>query len=424
MNRTFMADHVGIGSSLRWPLRRVTRTFAALNYQNYRLWFMGQLVSLIGSWMQTTAQGYFVYQLTDSPAYLGLVGFAAGAPAWLFMMYGGVIADRFPRRTLLVLTQTTMMALALVLAGLTFAHLIQPWQIVALAFGLGVANAFDAPARQSFVLEMVEREHLTNAIALNSTMFQVATVVGPAVAGLTYAAVGPAWCFMLNGLSYLAVIVALLLMKLKPLPRQARHKSAFDDLREGLHYLFRHSIIRTLVLIAAVVATFGLGFVTLLPAWAVSVLGGDATTNGLLQSTRGLGALAAALMIASLGNFKFKGRLLTLGTFVFPLTLILFAFIRSVPLSLLVLVASGWGFMVVFNMLNTLLQTNVSDELRGRVMGIYSLTFFGGMPLGALWVGAVAEQIGEPLTVILGATISLAFALFVYWKIPKIRALP
>lgn len=401
----------------------VARTFAALNYYNYRLWFAGQLVSLVGSWMQTTAQGFLVFQLTDSPAYLGIVAFAAGVPSWLFMLWGGVVADRLPRRTLLVITQTAMMLLAFALAALTFTGLVQPWQIVILAFGTGVANAFDAPARQAFTLELVEREHLSNAIALNSTMFQMSTVVGPAAAGLLYAVVGPAWCFVLNGISYLAVIAALLLMNMPPQANKPRQKSSVEELKEGVRYVIDHSVIRTLIGIAAFVSLFGLAFVTLMPAWAVNILGGDAATNGLMQSARGAGALIGALMIASLGNFQWKGKLLTIGSFAFPLTLIGFAFIRSTPLALLSLVVAGWGFMVLFNMLNTLLQGLVSDDLRGRVMSIYTLTFFGGMPIGALWAGSVAEKFSEPPTVILGALVSLVFALLVFWKMPQIRAL-
>ena len=190
------------------------RTFAALQYPNYRLWFMGQLVSLVGTWMQITAQSFLVFELTHSTAYLGYVGFANGLPSWLFMLYGGVIADRMSRRKLLMITQSTMMVLAFLLAGLAFAGLVQPWQIVVLALALGTANAFDAPARQAFVLELVDRPDLTNAIALNSSMFNLATVVGPTVAGLTYAAFGAAWCFALNGVSFIAVIIALVLMRL------------------------------------------------------------------------------------------------------------------------------------------------------------------------------------------------------------------
>jgi len=405
------------------PRISLQQTFAALRYRNYRLWFVGQLVSLVGTWMQSTAQGYLVFQLTNSPAYLGYVGFAAGIPSWIFMLYAGVIADRMSRRTLLVITQTTMMILAFILAALTFMQLVQPWHIVVLAFALGVANAFDAPARQAFVLELVEREDMTNAIALNSTMFNSATVVGPAVAGLTYAVLGPAWCFTLNGLSFIAVIVALLMMKIKPLITEARATSAMEDLKEGLRYVVSHSIIRTVIGVVAVTSLLGMAYATLIPAWAVTVLGGDATTNGLLQSARGLGALLGALMIAALGRFRFKGKLLTLGTFVFPALLLVFAVVRGVPLALLALVGVGWGFMILFNMANTVIQTQVSDELRGRVMGIYTLTFFGLMPVGALLAGAVADWLSEPTTVIISAFVTLGFAVLIWLRVPQLRAL-
>lgn len=417
-----MAD-LGVRGNSRIGGERFSKTFVAFNYRNYRLWFVGQLVSMFGSWMQTTAQGFLVYELTGSPVYLGLVGFAAGVPSLIFMMYGGVIADRVPRRTLMVITQTAMMIMAFILAFLTYTGLVEPWQILVLAFGVGVATAFDAPARQSFVIELVDREHMGNAIALNSTMFQLATVTGPATAGLLYATIGPAFCFLVNGLTYIAVIVALLMMHIKPLEIKARSKSTIDDLKEGVRYVAGHSMIRTLIMIAAVTSLFGMAFVTLMPAWAVTVLGGDAATNGLMQSARGVGALIAALMIASRGNFKTKGRLLTIGTFTFPLLLIVFALVTSIPLSLLVLVGVGWGFMVLFNMINTLLQTLVTDELRGRVMSIYTLTFMGGMPVGALWAGAAAEEYGEPITIIVGALVALAFAVFVYIKMPQIRRL-
>jgi len=378
----------------------VQRTFAALKYRNYRLWFSGQLVSLFGTWMQTTAQGYLVFQLTKSPVYLGYVGFAAGVPAWLFTLYGGVIADRMSRRTLMLITQTAMMILAFVLAGLVFAGLVQPWQIVTLAFLLGVANAFDGPARLAFVVELVDREDLTNAIALNSSMFNLATATGPAMAGLTYALIGPGWCFMVNGLSFLAVIWALLRMQLPPPKPATKRVSTWADLAEGVRYIMRHPAIRTLIGLVGITSLFGISFATLFPAWAVDVLGGDATTNGLLQSARGLGALISALMLASLGRSRFKGKLLTLGTFSFPLLLLLFTFVRSLPLSLLVLVGTGMAVILIMNVANALVQGLVPDALRGRVMSVYSMTFFGCMPIGALWVGAVAEYASAPAAMV------------------------
>jgi MFS family permease len=406
------------------PIRpSVQQTFAALKYRNYRLWFSGQLVSLFGTWMQTTAQGYLVFQLTQSPVYLGYVGFAAGVPAWLFTLYGGVIADRMSRRTLMLITQTAMMILAFVLAGLVFAGLVQPWQIVTLAFLLGVANAFDGPARLAFVVELVEREDLTNAIALNSSMFNLATATGPAMAGLTYALIGPGWCFMVNGLSFLAVIWALLRMKLPPPKPAAKRASTWADLGEGVRYMLREPAVRTLIGLVGVTSMFGISFATLFPAWAVDVLGGDATTNGLLQSARGLGALISALMLASLGRSRFKGKLLTLGTFAFPLLLLLFTFMRSLPLSLLVLVGTGMAVILIMNIANALVQGLVPDALRGRVMSVYSMTFFGCMPIGALWVGAVAEYASAPAAMIIGALISLAFAALLFVFAPWVRAL-
>jgi MFS family permease len=364
-----------------------------------------------------------VFQLTQSPVYLGYVGFAAGVPAWLFTLYGGVIADRMPRRTLLLITQTAMMLLAFALAALVFADLVQPWQIVILAFLLGVANAFDGPARLAFVVELVEREDLTNAIALNSTMFNLATATGPAMAGLTYALIGPAWCFMLNGLSFLAVIWALLRMRLPPPKPAAKRASTWADLGEGVRYIARHPAIRTLIGLVGVTSTFGISFATLFPAWAVDVLGGDATTNGLLQSARGLGALMSALVLASLGRFRFKGKLLTLGSISFPLLVIVFALIRWLPLSLLVLVPSGMAIILIMNVANALVQTLAPDQLRGRIMSVYSLTFFGLVPVGALWAGAVAEAAGEPAALISGALISLVVAAGLWFFAPWLRRL-
>ncbi len=399
------------------------QAFPAFKYRNYRLWFVGQLVSLFGTWMQITAQGYLVFQLTNSPVYLGYVAFASGLPAWLFTLYGGVIADRMSRRTLLVITQTAMLVLAFILAALAFTGRVQPWHIVVLAFLLGVANAFDAPARQAFVLEMVERQDLTNAIALNATMFNAATAVGPAVAGITYAAFGPAWCFTLNGLSFIAVIVALLMMRLKLQAAPARRSSAAGDLIEGLRYVIAHRMIRALIGLVGLISLFGMSFVTLLPAWAVTVMHGDAATLGWLQSGRGVGALFGALYLASLGRINFKGRLLMIGVLSFPVMLVGFALERRLPLSLLFLVVAGATMILALNLANAIVQTLVSDELRGRVMGIYSLVFFGFMPMGGLLAGAVADSIGEQPTIILSAVILFAVAVLVWALLPQVREL-
>jgi MFS family permease len=397
------------------------QTFSSLRYPNYRLWFWGQMVSLFGTWMQTTAQGFLVYELTHSSAYLGFVGFAAGAPTWLFMAYAGVVADRVRRRTILLITQNSMMILAFILAALTFMHIVRPWHIILLASLLGIANAFDAPARQAFVLEMVEREDLTNAIALNSSIFNSATAVGPAVAGITYALFGPAWCFMINGFSFIAVIVALWLMKLKPMPLPASTSSPWQDFQEGFRYVLSHPMIRTIVSLVMITSLFGTSFAVLIPAWAVKILHGNATTNGWLQSARGIGALCGALLIASLGRFTFRGRLLTLGTFSFPVLLLAFASVRWLPLSLTFILAVGGANLFIFNLANALVQTLVTDSLRGRVMGLYSLTFFGFLPVGALWIGNVAEHFGEPVAIVANASIMLLFSTLIWILVPKLR---
>ena len=397
--------------------------FSSLRHRNYRLWFWGQMVSLFGTWMQVTAQGFLIYELTRSSAYLGYVGFAAGLPSWFFMPLGGVVADRVKRRNLLMITQTSMMALAFILAALSFLHVVQPWHIVLLAFLLGIANAFDAPARHAFVPDMVGREDLTNAIALNSTIFNSGTAIGPAVAGITYALVGPAWCFMINGVSFIAVIAALLRMRLKAAEREVSQSSAFQDLKEGFRYVLGHPMIRTLISLIVVTSLFGVSFAVLLPAWAVEVLGGDATTNVWLQSARGIGALMGALLIASLGRFDFKGRLLTLGSFVFPLLVLAFSFVRWLPLSLAVLIGTGVAVIFIFNLANALVQTLVRDELRGRVMGLYSLTFFGFLPVGALWIGTMAQRFGETAAVLMNASIMLVLCTAIALSVPELRRL-
>jgi predicted MFS family arabinose efflux permease len=286
-----------------------------------------------------------------------------------------------------------------------------------------MANAFDGPARLAFVVELVDREDLTNAIALNATMFNLATATGPAMAGLAYVLVGPAWCFMLNGLSFIAAIVALLRMNLPPPKPATKRASTWDDLTEGVRYIVREPSIRTLIGLVGMTSMFAISFATLFPAWAVDVLGGDATTNGLLQSARGLGALLGALTLASLGRARFKGKLLTLGTLVLPLLLLLFTFVRALPMALLVLIGTGMAVILIMNVANALVQGLVPDALRGRVMSVYSMTFFGCMPIGALWIGAVAEYAGAPTAMIIGALISLAVGVLLFIFAPWVRRL-
>ena len=405
------------------PELSLQQTFAALRHRNYRLWFGGQLISTFGTWMQVTAQGFLVFELTQSPAYLGYVGFAAGIPAWIFTLYGGVIADRVPRRLLLMATQGVMMALAAFLAADTFLGVVQPWHILVLAFLLGIVTAFDAPARHAFVLEMVGREDLTNAIALNSSVFNLATTLGPAIAGLVYAWVGPFWCFTGNAVSFIAVIAALAAMRLPAYIPPRRVLPLGEELKVGVRFVIGHPVIRVLIGGLAVTSVFGFSMMTLMPAWAVDVLHGDAKTNGWLLSARGLGSLAGALTVASVGRLVAKGRMLAMTALVVPVVMAVFAWVRLLPLAMATLVAAGWAFMVIFNMLNSLVQLHTPDPLRGRVMSVYSLSFFGVMPVGSLIVGSMAHSFGEPRTVLLNAGLLVIFALVLWLRFPAVREL-
>jgi len=379
------------------------------------------MTSLAGTWMQSTAQGYLVYQLTASPVYLGLVGFASGLPTLLFTLFGGIVADRLPRRTLLVITQFSMLVLAFILAGLTFANLVHAWHIVILAFLLGIANAFDAPARISFVTELVSREDMTNAIALNSTMFNIATIVGPSLAGLTYAALGPAWCFTLNGISFVAVIIALLLMHIAPFVPPPCRDSKLHDLTVGLRYVLTDRLSLALTGSAGMVGILALGMMNLLPAWATDVLHGDVKTNGWLIAARGVGSLFGGLMLAAFGKRKIRGILWTIGSFTMPLLLLFFSIVHWLPFSLIMLVGLGWSTMLIIINNNAIIQSRVEDNLRGRVMSVYTLVFFSAMPIGSLLAGVAAEKIGEPLTVAVSAIILGCFAITARIFLPVVR---
>lgn len=371
--------------------------------------------------MQSAAQGYLVYELTGSAAYLGYVGFVSGLPSWLLILYGGVIADRVSRRTLLLITQTVMMVLAFVLAALVFLGVVQPWHILVLAALLGIANAFDAPARQSFLVELVEREDLTNAIALNSTMFNTGAIVGPAFAGLVYALTGPAWCFSINGISFIAVIFALALMKMPLRPAPVSRSSALQAIVEGVGYIRSEPLVFTLILAVFVLNVFGFGLITLVPAWAVTILHGDATTNGLLLSARGVGAVISGLIIASLSGSRFRGRMWSINSFILPLALAGFALSTWLPLSLVFLAVTGFALIAVLNNSNAMVQSRVPDDLRGRVMGIYSLMLLGGGPVGALLVGVMAERTTEQIAAYACVGILFLFSVWIWFFRPSVR---
>ncbi len=398
-------------------------TFAALQQPNYRLWFFGQMVSLIGTWMQSTAQGYLIYSLTGSAASLGIISFISGVPTWIFTLYGGVIADRISRRTLLIITQIMMMMLALIMAALVFTNLIQPWHIGVLAFFLGVANAFDAPTRLSFIRELVNRDQMTNAIALNATMFNIGTIIGPAIGGLTYAAFGPGWCFTINGISFLAVIYNLARMKLEKQIASSTTKNTLAELKEGIKYVRNHKVIRALIFNLGFISMFGFGLVALLPAWAVAILHGDVTTNGWLLSARGVGSLIGALILASLGARQIRGKLWAVSSLIVPVMWILFSWVTNLAMSLVLIGVVGLFIIMTVNLTNAMVQTQVEDSLRGRVMGIYTMIFFGLTPVGSLLAGFLAERVGEQWTVTISGIALLAVSVFSWFKMPYLRKL-
>lgn len=400
---------------------QLSHTFAGLRHRNFRLWFTGQMISLVGTWMQSTAQSYLLFELTGSPVMLGLAGFLAGIPVWLFSLLSGIISDRFSRKKVILYAQLFMISLGGTLAVLTFLDLVQPWHILVLAFLLGSANAFDAPARQSFVVEMVPKEDLTNAIALNSSIFNLGTIVGPSAAGIVYAWLGPAWCFTINTLSFIGVISALLLINVPPREKTLQRISPFKELNEGLQFVVRHREIRYLLINLAAASVFSFSLFTLMPDWATTVLGGDVKTNGMLLSARGLGSLTAALMVANLGSRVIRGKIWTAGGLVMPLAMLTLGAIRVLPVSLVSLVVLGWSLMSVVNITNTLIQSHVPDDIRGRAMSIYILVFHGTYPLGAMLVGWSAGLLGSPTTIMLAALIMAIIVISIHLLHPSIR---
>jgi MFS family permease len=416
-----------------------------LRHRNYRLWFCGQGLSLIGTWMQMMAQQVLVYRLTSSAAALGMVSFISVVPLLPLALWGGSVADRLPKRPVLLITQVVMLVQAFLLASLTWSGAVQIWHVYVLVFFLGAAQAVDMPTRQAFTVEMVEgKEDLTNAIALNAAIFNSARALGPALAGLTVAAAGEGMAFFINGLSFVAVIVGLLLMRNLPQPAgRVRSARLAGHLTEGVRFVFRQQTILVLISVVAVSAFLSMPYNTLMPAFADNVLAGsaqlavtslcggphpllrcqspEALPLGILLTMVGVGAVTGALLVASLPERARRGRLLTLGNLAFPLVLLLFAVSRSFVLSAGLLVLVGFSFVCQNALANTLLQVATPDEVRGRVMSLYSLTFQGMMRLGGLQAGFLADRIGVALAVGLGAAVSLVYGLFVALRYPKVR---
>jgi MFS family permease len=397
------------------------RTFAAFKHRNYQLYFGGQLVSVIGTWMQIIAQSWMVYQLSHSELMLGIVGFASAIPVLFISPWGGVVVDSVPKRRLLVATQVGAMLLAFTMAALSFSGLLQVWQIIVLAVLLGVVNAFDAPGRQAFVVEMVGREDLPNAIALNSMMFNGARVIGPAMGGLLLAAVGPSWCFFLNGLSFLAVIASLLAMQVPDFVQKVNNAKPLERFKEGLRYAGAHRDIIGLLVLAAIFAVFGSSYSTLLPAFIDQQLHTGPAGYGIVNAAIGSGAVLGALAIARYGGSGRRGPWLVIALLIYPFILALFAYNWIYDVALLLGFCLGVGFMIIFTIINSLIQLNVVDEMRGRVLSLYTLTFFGIAPFGSLIAGAMAQVWGMSETIALSALVTLIGAIVVLTVVPEIR---
>ena len=392
----------------------------ALRHRNFQLFFSGQLISLTGTWMQTVAQSWLVYRLTGSSLLLGSVGFASQIPVFLVAPIGGMVADRVNRHKVVISTQIASMVLAFILSALTLTHTVKVWQIFVLAALLGVVNAFDIPGRQSFLVDMVGRDDLMNAIALNSSMFNGARVIGPAIAGILVARIGEGWCFFANGVSYIAVILGLLLMRVH-CPRRSESDSPLEDIIEGFRWSSHTGPIRSLLLLLGVVSLVGMPYTVLMPIFADRILHGGARGLGILMGFTGIGALLGALTLALRSGVRGLGKLVSICCAGFGISLIAFSFSKIFWLSAALLIPVGFFIMLQMACSNTLIQSMVPDALRGRVMAVYSMMFMGMAPFGALLGGAMADRLGAPIAVATGGVASIVGAIWFARQLPIFR---
>jgi MFS family permease len=404
MNSLSKAASGAPGGNWKFALR-------ALRHRNYRLFFTGQTVSLIGTWMTQIATSWLVYRLTGSAWLLGIVGFASRIPTFVLGPFAGVWVDRWDRHRTLVVTQILSMLQSFALAGLALARIITIREIIWLGLAQGVINAFDMPARQAFVIQMVEdRADLGNAIALNSSMVNVARLLGPSIAGVVIAAVGEGYCFLIDGFSYLAVIASLLAMSISAVQPRSAEKAIWHELKEGWNYVTHFVPIRSILLLLALISLVGMQYTVLMPIFAAQVLHGGAHTLGFLMGASGVGAIAGAMFLATRKNVLGLGRLVPLAAAIFGAGLIALGLSRFLWLSLALMLFVGGAMMTQMAASNTILQTIVQDDKRGRVMSFYSMAFLGMAPFGSLLAGALANRIGAPRTVMISGTICIAGA--------------
>ena len=395
-----------------------------LRYRNYRLFFGGQIVSLVGTWITTTATSWLVYRLTGSALLLGVVGFAGQFPAFLLGPFAGIVVDRHDRHRLLVVTQTMSMLQSFALAALTLSGHITIGLIIALNIVQGIVNAFDMPGRQSFLIQMIENKaDLGNAIALNSSMVNAARLLGPSIAGVVIAAVGEGWCFFIDGVSYLAVIAALVMMRITAADRRGAGRGrALHEFREGFSYAFGFRPIRSIILLLAIVSLVGVPYTVLMPIFAAEIFHGGPHTLGLLMTSSGVGALAGALWLAARKSVVGLGRIIPAAGTLFGAGLIFFSFSRTLWIALPFMVITGFGFMTQMAASNTVIQTIVDDAKRGRVMSFYMMAFLGTVPFGSLIAGSLSSRIGAPHTLLVGGICCVAGAAWFAKGLPAIRA--
>ena len=383
--------------------------FRALRHRNYRLFFIGQGISLTGTWMQQMAIGWLIYRMTNSPFMLGLVGFLGSIPTFFITPFAGVLADRMSRHRMLITTQALEMIQALILAALIMTGKIEVWHIFALSIFLGIAIAFDSPARHAFIVEMVDkREDLGNAIALNSLVFNAARLIGPSLAGIIVALSGEGVCFLINGLSYIAVIAALLGMHITRRSVVHDNKHIMQGLKEGVRYAFGDKLIRPVLLLTGIMSMMGMSYAVLMPIFAKDILHGNANTLGFLMGATGLGALVGAFFLASRNGVKGLDRVVFFTANIFGLGLIAFSFSRHLWLSIIILLFVGFGIMVQMSANNTIIQATVHDDKRGRVMSLFMVAFLGMVPFGCIISGALASKFGAPNALIVSGLSCIA----------------
>jgi len=401
---------------------RINTIFRSLKYRNYRLFFGGQSISLIGTWMQRLAMPWLVYHITGSAFLLGVISFAGQIPTFLLAPFAGVITDRFSRYKVLLITQIISLVQAFVLAILALTGAIELWHIVGLSILLGCVNAFDVPSRQSFVLEMVEKkEDLGNAIALNSMMFNSARIIGPSIAGLILATAGEGICFLINAISYIFVIISLLMMNVRSREIPKRENHMFKEIREGLNYTFGYAPIKHLIILLGIVSLMGSMYQVLMPVFAKEVLHGGSETFGFLMGAAGLGALLGAVYLASRESLIKLGRLIPAAAALFGTGLIIMSFLKIFPVTLILMVLVGLGMMLHTASSNTIIQTITDDDKRGRVMGFYTMAIMGTAPFGSLIAGFLAKTIGTPETILVGGVSCVIGALFFLRKLPELK---